>query len=649
MFGFLANRFFRIDARSVGLFRIAFGLGLIFDLFHRWDWLKAFYSNRGVLPNHNHLFNLRKTGGVWSALHSFSREDEAFTAFCIFFVIYLLFTLGFHTRSMQALSIVVLVSLCGRNTLLDNPGNSVAVVLALLSLMLPLGQRFSIDSVRRSFAANNEKTAAELNDNSLDANLRAPASPAALALVLFIGFVPLADSLAQQGASWHDGHALYYALHTDRWTSALGVQLRQSVGLLSTWTQALHYAGFAVLPLALLPVAPRALRPLALFALLFWGLSYALLFTFGLYGWSLVAAAFLLVPSELWSLAKDGQNPIEVVYDDDCGFCLLAARWLKRLDRRDRVHFVANSSDDLPAGTPRERLDETVVVVKKGAIYCDIDAIREIWRVLPIPGWWLCWLPGLRQLGRLAYYAMARNRYAISTAMGLGSCGVAAAQPASARAKASATSSTPAARWSKRLGNLFALLLVGLVLLLVAAGQLRQQQSRNGKASTSGWAHGKLLVKSASFARIGTQWSPLAPEPPRSNEGLVVAAETRNGWKVDPLTGFPPDTDLNTPSRRRMGVLWSSYLKHLSLKENSTYRSEFKRYLNRGGYAVDTKKPGQYIAKLNAYWVSKPIAAPGQKQSQETTRFELFGGRSSPVSPRRKLRHLRGLKSLQKK
>ena len=40
------------------------GLVLIFDLLRRFRYIKEFYSNDGVLPNHNHLFNLRATGQV---------------------------------------------------------------------------------------------------------------------------------------------------------------------------------------------------------------------------------------------------------------------------------------------------------------------------------------------------------------------------------------------------------------------------------------------------------------------------------------------------------------------------------------------------------------------------------------------------------
>ena len=73
----LRDHYLRIDARSLGLFRVAFAILLIGDLLRRWRWLRAFYSNEGVLPNHNHLFNLiqRGTDQVWSVYHAFDAGE----------------------------------------------------------------------------------------------------------------------------------------------------------------------------------------------------------------------------------------------------------------------------------------------------------------------------------------------------------------------------------------------------------------------------------------------------------------------------------------------------------------------------------------------------------------------------------------------
>ena len=68
----LRDHLLRIDSRSLGLFRVTFGLVLIADLFARWRWVRDFYANDEVLPNHNHLFNLCGKQQLFSVFHAFS-------------------------------------------------------------------------------------------------------------------------------------------------------------------------------------------------------------------------------------------------------------------------------------------------------------------------------------------------------------------------------------------------------------------------------------------------------------------------------------------------------------------------------------------------------------------------------------------------
>ena len=116
----LLRHYLRIDARSLGLFRLAMGVVLLGDLWRRFRWLGDFYTNDGVLPNHNHLFNLRNVGQVWSLLHSFSSPGENAFAFCLIACVYLLFLVGYKTRVVHVLALLALVSLTSRNILLEN-------------------------------------------------------------------------------------------------------------------------------------------------------------------------------------------------------------------------------------------------------------------------------------------------------------------------------------------------------------------------------------------------------------------------------------------------------------------------------------------------------------------------------------------------
>ncbi len=218
----LRNTYLRIDARSLGLFRVAMGLALIGDWWTRWADARAFYSNDGVLANHAHLHALFKQEGtsrVWSVFHAFSSPGENRVALLLTLLAYLFFLFGLHTRVFHVLSLVLLVSLTGRNVLLEGPQNHVAILVLAATAFLPLGSRFSVDSLRASFRRHDEKEAAALNDRAPPAGAvlaaeRAPGwsptSLAALAVLLHLSLILFAVWRQQSGPAWQNGTALHY-------------------------------------------------------------------------------------------------------------------------------------------------------------------------------------------------------------------------------------------------------------------------------------------------------------------------------------------------------------------------------------------------------------------------------------------------------
>ncbi len=652
------DRYFRIDARSLGLFRVLFGTVLIADLIHRWDWIRAFYSNEGVLPNHFHLFQLGEKEKVWSLYHAFSSVDEATTAFLLTFIIYLCFTLGYRTRVFHLLSLVCLVSLTGRNILLESASSSLATVLLGMSLLLPLGLRFSLDSLGLSMANRQERSAAALNDRSAAA-VTAPRSLVAFLMLALVGFVLAVAALSQSGPSWQDGSALYYALHTDRWTGFLGELERNSMpaGALAVCTRAFRYAEFAVPCLLLLPVARRLSRGLAVAAMLFIGLTVGLLFTFGAYGWAIAAAAALAIPTESWNGSRDGKRPIQLVYDDSCGICGWLARLLKRLDRRHNITFFASSDvQELPDGVTEKMTTESMVVVDaKGGVYTEALALSQILRSLPCvaPLGWLLRLPLIRQASRALYFKVAGNRMEISVACGFGACGLPQRHNQADEEEVSTPKPTPASRWSARAKALVATVLALLLLGGVVVKTARHRDNPRLAALAGTTAAANALATIVTIPRVTGSWGLFAPEPPRKNSSIVVDAKTRDGWQLDPLTGHPPNLDLSVPARARLGHLWSVYSEAIRLPRHKKLRKELRRYLNRGGYALNAKptkdrKKRRYINKLHVQWVSAPIPAPGAAvpAKRQVTTEDILNPRR-PASPRRlgpkKLPNLRSL------
>ena len=452
----LRDYWLRIDARSLGLFRVALALVLIGDLIRRFRWLKDFYSNEGVLPNHNHLFNLKDKEAVWSALHAFSSPGENAFAFAWTLFFYIGFLLGWHTRVFQVLALAMLVSLGSRNILLENVGNFLAVALLAFTVFLPLGSRFSIDALRRSLRARDEKTAAQLNDVSpivAEGLVRrtpgwSPVSLAALGVLLQVALVLLCTALAQNGESWHDGNALYFALHTERWVSGIGASLRDGpAGLLRALTFFLRWSGFLVPVLIFAPVARRQVRLVAVGLLVVHALLLGLLFDLGLYAWSLLAAAALLFPTEAWEhwrqrAAADASRARTVIYDEDCGICLWICRVLRRLDSAQRLTFQGNQTLEtlrrrkadgtledasMPGVIAPDLVASTVVVVDgEGRVSTRGRAVVETVRALPFgrvlaP---VLGAPGFVHILDFVYDFVAKRRLRISELFGLGACGV---------------------------------------------------------------------------------------------------------------------------------------------------------------------------------------------------------------------------------
>ena len=66
--------------------------------------------------------------------------------FCFGLLFYLLFLVGFRTRTFQALSFLFFVSVVSRNILIRDGIVVMLETMMLWSLFLPMGRRFSVDT-----------------------------------------------------------------------------------------------------------------------------------------------------------------------------------------------------------------------------------------------------------------------------------------------------------------------------------------------------------------------------------------------------------------------------------------------------------------------------------------------------------------------
>lgn len=637
----ILESFVRIDARSLGLFRIVMALVLLGDLFRRWTWLRVFYSNDGVLPNHNHIFNLRDKAQVWSILHAFSSPGENFFAFSLILFVYLGFLFGYKTRVFHALSLVSLVSLGSRNILLENQGNFAATALVFFTLFLPLGSRYSVDECLASIDLQSEKKAADLNDRKVpsEAEIAAerlpgwsPMSLAALAVTLQIGLILLSSAYWHRVDTWKAGEGLYRALFVERWVSDLGASMRTApTGLLRGLSFLMVAAEWAVPALILIPVARKITRGLATGLLAVYALILGLFFSLGLYGWSLLAAAALLIPRETWETFEDtfsAKKQRTVIYDVDCGICLWIARLCKRLDKRSLLVFQGNDDleqltrrkadrslerVDMPADVKADVVQTSVVVVDaSGNVFTRSAAIAEIVRILPFgsPVAVLMRLPGIAQLLNVVYDAIAKRRTRISELCGLNACGIPAPQTDADHEDEPALTEAPSAVRGWRGVTGFVREAAVAVLFVAALAQATKENPLPFKLP-----QGPKLSAIVSWPRMLERWNVL--DVPTEDGVFVIDGQTKKGASIDLLTGLEPAVQADALNSRKLGQLWNDYLARVQLREYETFQRAFRDYLGKGGPLLEGKTGDDGLAGFEGYWLRYKIAQPAQTPMRE--------------------------------
>jgi hypothetical protein len=277
-----------VDPRSLGLFRVVFGIVLLSDLARRWWELEFWYTNSGLLPNHTLLWR-PPSGHMFSLFFTASTVGEARLGFALCTAAYLLLLLGYQTRLAQVLALVARVSLNSRLALLENGGDMVMDLLCLLTLPLPLGTRFSLDAVRRG-------------DTSVEQEQKPVASLAVLALLLQFSAIYFFNAISKDGAAWRDGSAVHYALHQDKLVTWLGVWMRErlpaEVLRWLTWgTLTTEWLGFALI---LTPVFVRQARALAVCVMPLLHLGFALGLNLGGFSPAMMSFFPLLLGAAHW-------------------------------------------------------------------------------------------------------------------------------------------------------------------------------------------------------------------------------------------------------------------------------------------------------------------------------------------------------------
>jgi predicted DCC family thiol-disulfide oxidoreductase YuxK len=617
---FVQARYFTADARFLGVFRIGFGALLTWDGLRRFEGAREYYSNDGFLPNHFSLF--RPMGdGVFSLLHAFSTLAEVRCVIALMLAVFVCYTLGFRTRLAQILAFVSITSLDARDLFVENGGDVLVNLMAAITMVLPLGRRFSIDAVLASLRARRETSPEALNDRSR------PARPdnTVVSLVVLLLYLQLAaiyffNAVHKSGVGWHNGSAIWWFLQQDRIVTHLGIFIREHVpySVIRAFCYGALGMEFSLPWILLFPFFRTWMMRLAL--VLGVGLHGGIAATSRLgpfsYAMMLLYVPFL-GPEDARLAARWFGRPARrrtVVFDVDCGICLFLCRLMKRLDPCERLTFVGNDRvEAFPPGVDAKTAERTVVVVDPaGRVHLEERAVFEIVRALPFGILFCFWLalPGGRNLGRAAYRAVADNRLAISSWFGLGACGLGASpesldpEPGPERAR---TFRAARSGFENLVRESF--IAVGLVMLVIQAGNDNQWVNRRAHVHRPDW-----VVATVNTFRLLEGWGMFAPEPPYDDGHIVVDARTKDGRKLDPFTLKEPDFDPYTRTGWGHEQFWCDYNNRIRFDFHVPNRQHLREYLRH--WHEYAGRPADELVAFDVWWVNDKSPPPGQQRPE---------------------------------
>lgn len=570
----LLGQWLVVDLVWAGVFRIGLGLCLLWDLARRASELERLHSNAGVLPNHYALFDPPEPGLV-SLLHPFSSPAEVAVAFAAIAMAYLALTFGVATRGAQVASAAGVVSLAARTPLVADPASAALTLLALWTIVLPLGRRLSLDALRASLRAVREKTGADLRARPV----RSVAPTRLASLAVFGLSLHWAALYAATGSTLARGDA---ALDLPaRWVNAVAaigivVALLLITPVLRVWR--IRLAAILALAISVLVARSTAVGPLPVVLLL--------------------PFVLLLAEADRRALAAGLRGRVRVViYDADCGVCLLVARVLARLDGLQRLRLVGNDEiEEIPAAVDQSVLDRTIVVVDGDRVHTEGRAVAAI--VAALPGGALAAgllrAPGIRQLVDRAYRAVAARRLQLSAWLGLGACGL-----GGARSELQLTP-PPRSPWLNiavdaggRRRALARATWIGreVVALALAATLLAGARSTLQRREAPG-AFG-ALARALQPVALSDVFGGAPPVRGR----LVVDARTATGERIDPLSGAPPT--LAPEVAAPYGALFARYAAEIRRPERARYR----QFLVAHALSLHEQPGGPAVDALDVWWV----------------------------------------------
>jgi hypothetical protein len=395
---------FAIDLRSLALFRVMLGLMVIADLILRSRDLTAFYTDDGVFPRDVAIQN----GLAESFSLHFANGTATFQAalFLVHGFFALLLIVGYRTRIVTLICLVLTISLQVRNPHILQGSDILLTLMLFWSLFLPLGARFSFDEA--------------LNKTPPQSNHYVSMASAALliqAMCVYFFSAVMKDAYPEWSTTYT---GVLYALRGGAYGTFLGQWFGQFETLARWLTIYVMYLEFYGPFLMLISGYFAPARLVMQFLFITMHLGFLLFLGVGQFPWISITSLIAFTPSAFWDfLAKltrrSKTTAVRIYYDEPCGFCRKISLILRSL-------LVLPEAPVEPAqSTPNVRTilenhNSWVVMDETGKPSIRWEAMLTLFRYSPV-WWWLTPVLSIRPLsnaGTRFYFWVAKNRERIA-------------------------------------------------------------------------------------------------------------------------------------------------------------------------------------------------------------------------------------------
>lgn len=274
---------FGTDLRSLAVFRILISLLIIVDLIIQTSDIKAFYTDEGLLPR---ILHINQFGNWYLSLYMLNGH-VAFASLLflltIFFAVLLL--IGYKTRLVNFMLWFLIISLHARNPLVLLGGDILLRMLLFWGMFLPLGAKWSIDSL---FSSTQKLPTSVLSFGTVGI----------FAQVVFMYFF---TALLKISPEWlEEGSAIYYALSNDQFVTVFGHKLLAFPNTLKILTY-LSYLLELFGPLLLfIPIFIGPIRTIAVFLFISFHFGLWLSLVLGIFPFISSIAMIPFLPTWFW-------------------------------------------------------------------------------------------------------------------------------------------------------------------------------------------------------------------------------------------------------------------------------------------------------------------------------------------------------------